>query len=456
MKKTSLLFFGFMCCVLPGFIGCQKSVNTTVSQPRPTPEIDLSLPITQPTPHQLVYDASASLTDPVDMVSVAFNPSTKIVSSTIELSNNVDVSYAVNFTDQVWKVHQTDVIEQKVADLSIANLPLATIQGTIADLEAIMSNVLTTASDEVLYSLSINLSIFKTLERKAANPSDCNCTVHPSFLTGTAYFICQEDHFYEKLSLQSALTLYEGEYGQTTDLTTIKTFVQGYAGPAIPFKDVYGLMVTPAQFDTAITNIGSGSGNCAWWCPLGCGSDHGCCGNYKGCCYYRNIICYIHDKICIDCKPKDFCLPKCKPGIAIIDDPADDPGTPTGPGGPGNPGTPSDAPLIAEYITYWDYLNAVKSYAIYNSMNVPIPLEYNVAELLLRIDSFANSGFAVPVGADAPGFIERLKNFVRNTYLQYPGASYYQATPYPENFPPEDGGEEVPVPNPGGRVAQKA
>lgn len=48
-----------------------------------------------------------------------------------------------------------------------------------------------------------------------------------------------------------------------------------------------------------------------WW-PKG--SDHGCCGNYSGKCWFWHPICYIHDKMCINCKPKLFCLPACKPG----------------------------------------------------------------------------------------------------------------------------------------------
>ncbi|RAJ08270.1 hypothetical protein LX64_00917 [Chitinophaga skermanii] len=460
MMRKNLAYIAFVLVAMLFVMACQKSTQQNANKPRPTPEIDLDLPITQASANELVYDASEEAGNPVDVVSVEYNTSTKVVSSSIELSNiDVDVSYQLDFNNEIWKVYQADQIEQKVADLSDYDLPAATIQGTIADLEAIMNSVLTTASHEVLYSLSMNLAIFKTLARKEANAADCNCTVHPAFLVGKSYFQCQEDHYYTKANLEYTVTQYESTHGQTAQSTAVKQYLQNYVGVAVPFTDFYGLLVSSEDFIDVVDNIKNGGRDCAWYCVLGCGTSLGCCGNYKGCCLYADLACLAHDLACLNCKPAWFCGPACKPGFGEeIPDPANptDPGgNPGNPGG-GNPGTPDVNPKTSEYLAYWDYLNAVKHYAIANSMEEGVPVEYNVADLLYAINRFNSSGYDLPDEVSSAGFIERLKNFVRYNYLQYPGASYYQTSPYPPNYPPDGGGAAEPGVDTGRKAARKA
>jgi hypothetical protein len=434
MKKMSVFLLLLLILSLSWFISCQKSGKEVqkeeVKSSQKLSNFRIStLPITQPSPNELVYEPAGSA-DPIDLLSIEYNTATRVVNSTMTLTNLVPgITYALSFNDPVWKVNQTTQIEQKAADLSNFNLPLSAIQATIADLEAIREDVITSASPAVLYSLSINISIFKTLARKAANPSDCNCTVHPSFLIGDSYFLCQEDNFYNKTNLAAVLDQYEIEFGQTPDGILIKQYVQSFLGTDIPFANVYGLTVSTQAFDQTILNFqnGSGSGNCAWWCPIGCGSDHGCCGNYEGCCLYKHILCYIHDKICVNCVPKDLCLPGCKPGSGDekIPDPAKIP--------PTDPSIPDDSPRSSEYADYWNYLNAVKSWAIDQSGTDPLPAEYNVAELIAKINAFPiPSIYPLPPGASEPRFIYRLKNFVSPAYyFQYPGASSPSPSPSP-------------------------
>lgn len=436
MRKT--LLFLLLIFSLSWVISCQKSVKQDPKkEAKPSLKLGNSkstLPITQESPDELVY-APGESEEPIDLLSIEYNPGTKVVSSTMTLSDFVPgITYAISFNDLVWKTHQTTQIEQKAADLSSYDLSQLQIQTTIADLEAIMSDVISSASPEVLYSLSINISIFKTLARTAVNPSDCNCTVHPSFLVGESYFLCQEDHFYNKANLAAALDQYEAEFGQTPDATAIKQYVQSFQGSAIPFTNVYELLVSAEEFEEAVVNIQNGSGDCAWWCPLGCGTDHGCCGNYKGCCFYRHIACYIHDKMCINCEPPWFCGPQCQPGDDWIPDPADDPEVPTDPDNPDY----DDTPLTSEYADYWNYLNAVKSWAIDQSGAEPIPVEYNEADLISKINGFsaANpSNYELPENASEPRFIYRAKNFVTGAYLQYPGAASSSPAPIPD-IPP--------------------
>jgi hypothetical protein len=242
MRKTALFLLLLLICSISWFIACQKSVKDDPEKHSlRLRNTQSSLPIIQDSPDKLVYE-SAEDTESIDLLSIEYNPGTRVVSSTLTL-NDVDldqgITYAISFNDAIWKTHQTIQIEQKAADLSIYNLPLSAIQATIADLETIMENVLTSANSQVLYSLSINISILKTLARKAANPSDCNCTVHPSFLVGKSYFLCQEDHFYNKASLAAALDNYEAEFGQTPDGTIIKQYVQSFQGGTIPFANIY-------------------------------------------------------------------------------------------------------------------------------------------------------------------------------------------------------------------------
>ena len=55
--------------------------------------------------------------------------------------------------------------------------------------------------------------------------------------------------------------------------------------------------------------------SCAWWCPIGCGSDWRCCGNYSGCCFYRDLICLVHDAGCsyTQCQSRWLCFSGCVP-----------------------------------------------------------------------------------------------------------------------------------------------
>lgn len=91
------------------------------------------------------------------------------------------------------------------------------------------------------------------------------------------------------------------------------SFLDTYTEETIRFDDYYSFYVDKNDFNLFVSNMITSSGGCAWWCPLGCGSDHGCCGNYSGCCLYWHPGCYVHDKMCTNCKPEWFCLPGCKP-----------------------------------------------------------------------------------------------------------------------------------------------
>lgn len=167
----------------------------------------------------------------------------------------------------------------------------------------------------LLLLLNYHLSIIRAAIRGDLNNSTCDCTVHPAFLIDSSYFNCQEDHSYNVSDLKSAMNDYIADFGTLdTDSQGLYNFLYSTQDVTIDFNSYYSYYVSNSDFNLFLgQQINSISGNCGWWCPIGCGSDHGCCGNYSGCCLYRNIMCYVHDKLCTDCNPSWFCLPGCVP-----------------------------------------------------------------------------------------------------------------------------------------------
>lgn len=167
----------------------------------------------------------------------------------------------------------------------------------------------------VLSAINYHKSIVNSVIRAYSEDEPCDCTVHPSFLLNKSFFNCQEEQYFDITWLQTVLDDYVLD-NETIDVNTInlREFLSSYEKDYLRFDDYYSFYVDKEDFELFISNITtSSSGDCAWWCPLGCGSDHGCCGNYSGCCLYRHFICYVHDRLCTNCTPEWFCLPGCKP-----------------------------------------------------------------------------------------------------------------------------------------------
>lgn len=165
----------------------------------------------------------------------------------------------------------------------------------------------------LISSLSYHKSIINSVLRSYSTNENCDCTVHPEYLIGKAFFNCQEEYFYQTDTLRNILESYGQEYEIDSSTQNLINYLRTYSNEQIRFDDVYSFYVSKSNFNQFVIEMTNFySRECAWWCPLGCGSDHGCCGNYEGCCLYRHELCYIHDKLCTNCKPVKF-LPGCVP-----------------------------------------------------------------------------------------------------------------------------------------------
>lgn len=239
----------------------------------------------------------------------------------------ISIPYNYDISENHWKLKQSSKVEQKAN--SLQNISPQTISElkNIFDLsiDYIYYETLDIKNRNLLSSINFYNSILTTRIRANNNNSDCDCTVHPGFLVDKTFFNCQEDQYYSIADLKEAVDDYAENNQLDTSTLNLKNFVDTeVATDSIRFNDFYSYYVSKEDFRIFIDNsLTSTQGDCAWWCPLGCGSDHGCCGNYSGCCLYVHPICHIHDKMCIHWKPAWFCLPGCKPDkpqkqIAVI------------------------------------------------------------------------------------------------------------------------------------------
>lgn len=282
-------------------------------------------------PDMLIYTPQNQV-QPMTSISVSNNPSTHKVESDLAISrsaNTLVLKTELDFNNKYWKTAQKANIGQKLIEINQYNLNLIEVQGIISELESLFENSLQLSSTEVLYSISFNLAIFKTVDRKLKNPNNGGCTVNPGFLASKVYFGCMEDMIYSKVDLLSILTEYGNEFGIDSELQNMKSNVNQSLQDTFTFKDVYSMVIPIQTYNNYLDSAQISSGfNCSYCYIFGliCGSDYGCCGNYKFCCVLKHKLCYVHDKICKNCSPKWFCLPGCHPGAPlVIPDPSDTP-----------------------------------------------------------------------------------------------------------------------------------
>ena len=185
---------------------------------------------------------------------------------------------------------------------------------------------------ELFSNFFFHRSIVNTSKRSIASGEDCQCTTHPRHLSGETYFNCQEDIYMNVEELEKAISDYIKETGEQDESTlNLLNYIENTNDSQIRYDEYYNFYFPKSEYIMMLENkaleqnygnagniTGKAAGDCAWWCPLGCGSSHGCCGNYSGCCLYWNIVCYVHDEMCTDCTPEWFCLPGCIPDNAMV------------------------------------------------------------------------------------------------------------------------------------------
>lgn len=177
-------------------------------------------------------------------------------------------------------------------------------------------------------SIFFHFAVINTKKRALLrNDGLYECLPHPGYILEKSYFWCQED-FFVKVALIKDVYLKHPDLMKDLKAKNLHDFIMSTNDEFLSYDKIYSFSVTKEKYLKSLDNIyirnnstnntaslsaEIEAGDCAWWCPLGCGSDWGCCGNYSGCCFYRSIECYIHDRICTNCEPKWFCFSGCVP-----------------------------------------------------------------------------------------------------------------------------------------------
>jgi len=258
-----------------------------------------------------------------DLTFTVTKPGSEEISQLVIKENGRDIlntNFSIDPATRYYKVFTADAVRAKAKNLASEFNNTA----TLTNVESMIVELFTRISKEndatpelkAVNNIFFHKSILATTVRSIEeNKPDCECTVHPGYLLDKTNFHCQEDYFYNKEKLIEVINEYKVEHGSLdTKEQNLLTFLENTNQESIRFDQQYSFSVSNEVFKESMDNLKmAAKADCAWWCPLGCGSSHGCCGNYEGCCLYANLGCYIHDKMCTTCEPEWFCLPGCKP-----------------------------------------------------------------------------------------------------------------------------------------------
>lgn len=174
-------------------------------------------------------------------------------------------------------------------------------------------------------SLFFHIAIMNTkLRAMQRNDNVYECVPVPEYLLGKSYFWRQEDVLI-KVDLIKQVFKDNPFLMKDAQAKNLSDYIATTKKEYLSYDEVYSFSVSKDKYLQALDiiyaknnphNIASqeAPADCAWWCPLGCGSDLGCCGNYSGCCLLWSVNCLVHDLQCINCEPAWYCLPGCIPG----------------------------------------------------------------------------------------------------------------------------------------------
>ncbi len=173
----------------------------------------------------------------------------------------------------------------------------------------------------LLGSLFFHNSILNSKKRSLEKESnDCECTLHPGYLLNKTGFFCQEDYLMNVNIIKKTIAKNKDVFLDSSSLSLTK-YLDTTSEEVISFEKLYRFYIDKELYLKTLDLIKNGNqekssqvarGDCAWWCPLGCGSDWGCCSNYSGCCLYTHPLCYIHDAFCTSCA-YTWCFGGCVP-----------------------------------------------------------------------------------------------------------------------------------------------
>jgi hypothetical protein len=196
---------------------------------------------------------------------------------------------------------------------------------TKAFLEAVFYS--TGVTKKHVQSIFFHYAVITTRQRSLADANGTiECVPHPGYVLDKSYFWSQQDYMV-KVALIKDVFAQHPDLMQQPKAVKLLAYINTVKEETISYDKIYAFSVSKQDYLQTLNNIlvrnnpppPTGTigtdvvAGCAWWCPLGCGSDWGCCGNYSGCCLYASVECYIHDAICTNCEPRWFCFSGCVP-----------------------------------------------------------------------------------------------------------------------------------------------
>lgn len=181
-----------------------------------------------------------------------------------------------------------------------------------------------------IQSIFFHYAILKTKKRSLSSKDSIISTPHPGYILGRTYYWNQEDFMVNVKLIKDIFKSYPDLLSSSKN-KQVYDYINSVTDSTISFDRIYEFSIPKDVYLKTLSNIvernksnsttniqtngikTTQASDCAWWCPLGCGSDWGCCGNYSGCCLYASLECYIHDRLCGDCTPRWFCFSGCVP-----------------------------------------------------------------------------------------------------------------------------------------------
>lgn len=178
-------------------------------------------------------------------------------------------------------------------------------------------------------SLFFHYAVLTTKVRGMAS-GNYECLPHPGYILGRTFFWDQQDFLVDVNTVKGVFQAHP-ELLNNAKGKNLFAYINTIPSGTVSYDKIYSFSVQQDVYLESLqkivvrnkavasgidVNVAEAAGGCAWWCPLGCGSDWGCCGNYSGCCLYASLECYVHDAICTNCTPAWFCLPGCVPDKA--------------------------------------------------------------------------------------------------------------------------------------------
>ncbi len=181
-----------------------------------------------------------------------------------------------------------------------------------------------------IQSVFFHYAILKTKKRSLSSKDSITSTPHAGYILGRTYYWNQED-FMVNVRLIKDIFKSHPDLLSSSKNKQVYDYINSVTDSTISFDKIYEFSIHKDVYLKTLSNIvdrnkinytkniqtngtkTTKASDCAWWCPLGCGSDWGCCGNYSGCCFYASLECYIHDRMCGDCTPRWFCFSGCVP-----------------------------------------------------------------------------------------------------------------------------------------------